>query len=50
MSIALLAEGVREDEPLAHGSRGSYRAAALKLLPLHPDHLRDLQASRRGTG
>ena len=50
MSIALLAEGVREDGPLAHGSCGSARAAALELLPLQSDDLRGLQAARRGTG
>ena len=49
MSIALLAEGVREDEPLAHGSRGSDSAAALELLPLQSDDLSGLQAARRGT-
>ena len=50
MSIALPATDVREDEPLAHGSRGSYRAAALEQLALRLDHLRGLQAARRGTG
>ena len=50
VSIALQAEGVREDGPLAHGSRGSYRAAALEQLALRLDHLRGLQAARRGTG
>ena len=50
MSTALLAEGVREDEPLAHGSRGSHRAVALEQLALRLDHLRGLQAARRGTG
>ena len=49
MSIALPAAGVREDGPLGHGSRGSHRAAALEQLALHPDHLRGLQAARRGT-
>ena len=50
MSIALPATDVREDEPLAHGSRGSDRAAALEQLALRPDDFRGLQASRRGTG
>ena len=50
MSIALPATDVREDEPLAHGSGGSYRAAALEQLALRLDHLRGLQAARRGTG
>ena len=50
MSIAPPAEHVREDEPLAYRSRGSHRAAALEQLALHPDHLRGLQAARRGTG
>ena len=46
MSIALPATDVREDEPLAHGSRGSYRAAALEQLALHQDHLRGLCRQR----
>ena len=50
MSIALPAADVRDDGPLAHGSRGSARAAALEQLPLRLDHLCGLQASRRGTG
>ena len=50
MSIALPAVGVRDYGPLGHGSRGSHRVAALEQLPLHPDHLRGLQAARRGTG
>ena len=50
MSIALPAADVRDDGPLAHGSRGSYRAAALEQLALRLDHLRGLQAARRGTG
>ena len=49
MSIALPAEGVQEDEPLAYRSHGSGRAAALDQLALHPDRLHALQASRRGT-
>ena len=50
MSIALPAADVRNDGPLAHGSRGSARAAALEQLPLRSGDLRGLQASRRGTG
>ena len=50
MSIAPPAEHVRQDEPLAYRSRGSYRAAALEQLALRLDHLRGLQAARRGTG
>ena len=50
MSIALPAADVRVDEPLANGSRGSNRAAALEQLPLRLDHLCGRQASRRGTG
>ena len=50
MSIALPVAGVREYGPLGHGSRGSHRAAALEQLALHQDHLRGLQAARRGTG
>ena len=50
MSIAPPAEHVREDEPLAYRSRGSHRAAALEQLALHQDHLRGLQAARKGTG
>ena len=50
MSIALPAAGVREDGPLGHGSRGSNHAVALEQLALHQDHLRGLQAARRGTG
>ena len=50
MSIALPATDVREDEPLAHGSRGSHRAAALEQLAHRLDLLRGLQAARRGTG
>ena len=49
MSIAPPAEHVREDGPLGHGSRGSHRAAALEQLALRLDHLRGLQAARRGT-
>ena len=49
ISIAPPAEHVREDEPLAYRSRGSHCAAALEQLARHPDHLRRLQASRRGT-
>ena len=49
MSIALPAADVREDEPLAYRSRGSYRAVALEQLVLRLDHLSGLQASRRGT-
>ena len=50
MSIALPATDVREDEPLAHGSRGSHRAAAMEQLAHRLDLLRGLQAARRGTG
>ena len=49
MSFALPAADVREDGPLAHGSRGSDRAAALEQLPLRLDHLCGRQASSRGT-
>ena len=50
MSIALPAADVRDDGPLAHGSRGNARAAALEQLPLCSGDLRGLQALRRGTG
>ena len=43
MSIALPAADVQEDAPLAHGSRGSDRAAALEQLALRSDDLCDLQ-------
>ena len=48
MSIELPAADVRDDGPLAYRSRGSYRAAALEQLALRLDHLRGLQAARRG--
>ena len=50
MSIALPAADVRDDGPLAHGSRGSARAAALEQVALQSDDLCDLQASSSGTG